>query len=67
MKYATGNYLIYGFDKVGTKFFTKKADSQTHLGAIAEGNRMVDNDDVTTFVVMRVQHNSASRDRESWE
>ena len=67
MKYATGNYLIYGFNSVGSKIFTKKAESQTHLGAIAEGNRMVDNDDVTTFVVMRVQHNSANRDRESWE
>lgn len=67
MKYATGNYLIYGFNAVGSKIITKKAESQTHLGAITEGNRMVDGGDLTTFVVMRVQHNSASRDRESWE
>lgn len=67
MKYATGNYLIYGFNDVGSKTITKKAERQTHLGAIAEGNRMVDDGAMTTFVVMRVQHNSANRDRGSWE
>lgn len=66
MKYATGNYLIYGFDSVGTKIFTKKADSQTHTGAIAEGEKLVD-DTCFTFVVIRVQYNSATRMKERWE
>lgn len=66
MKYATGNYLILGFDIVGTKIFTKKADSQTHMGAIAEGEKLVD-DTCSTFVVIRVQHNSATRMKEHWE
>jgi hypothetical protein len=66
MKYATGNYLILGFDIVGTKIFTKKADSQTHTGAIAEGEKLVD-DTCSTFVVIRVQYNSATRMKEHWE
>jgi len=67
MKYATGNYLIYGFNNVGSKVITKKAESQTHLGAIAEGEKMVEEGQLHTFVTMRVQHNSATRDRSSWE
>lgn len=66
-KYATGNYLIYGFNNVGSKVITKKADSQTHLGAIAEGDKMVEEGQLHTFVTMRVQHNSANRSKESWE
>ena len=65
-KYATGNYLIVGFDQVGGKVFTKKAESQTHLGSINEGEDLIDDGTCTTFVVLRVQHNSATRDKESW-
>ena len=67
MKYATGNYLINGFNAVGSKVITKKAESQTHLGAIAEGEKMVEEGQLHTFVVLRVQHNSATRDRRPWE
>ena len=66
-KYSTGNYLIYGFNNVGSKVITKKAESQTHLGAIAEGEKMAEEGQLHTFVTMRVQHNSATRDRSSWE
>lgn len=66
-KYATGNYLLKGFDQVGGKVLTKKADSQTHLGAIKEGEELVKGGKVTSFVILRVQHNSALRDRSSWE
>ena len=67
MKYATGNYLILGFNEIGTKLMTHKAESQTHLGAIAEGEKMVEGGQLHTFVVLRVQHNSATRDRRPWE
>ena len=66
-KYATGNYLLKGFDQVGGKVLTKKTESQTHLGAIAEGEDLIKEGKVTSFVILRVQHNSALRNKESWE
>lgn len=66
-KYSTGNYLIKGFDHVGSKVLTRKAASQTHLGAIKEGTELVREGKLTSFVVLRVQHNSAMRDPDSWE
>ena len=66
-KYATGNYLLKGFDQVGGKVLTKKTESQTHLGAITEGEDLIKEGKVTSFVILRVQHNSALRDKESWE
>lgn len=66
-KYSTGNYLIIGFNQVGVKILTQKAASQTHLGAIKEGTELVREGKLTSFVVLRVQHNSAMRDPDSWE
>ena len=67
MKYATGNYLIKGFDSVGSNVLTRKAVSQTHMGAIKEGCDLVREGALTSFVVLRVQHNSAVKEKESWE
>ena len=50
-----------------SKVLTKKTESQTHLGAIAEGEELIKEGKVTSFVILRVQHNSALRDKESWE
>ena len=66
-KYATGNYLLKGFDQVGGKVLTKKTESQNHLGSIREGEELIKEGKVTSFVILRVQHNSALRDKESWE
>ena len=66
-KYATGNYLIVGFDQVGGKVFTKKSESQNHIGSINEGADLIEDGSCTTFVVLRVQHNSANKDRSAWE
>jgi hypothetical protein len=67
MKYGVGNYLIRGFNCIGSKVITKKADSQTHLGSIAEGEKMVEKGEIASFVVVRVQFNSATKDKGSWE
>ena len=67
MKYSVGNYLILGFNCIGSKIITKKAESQTHLGSMAEGEKMVENGELSSFVTIRVQHNSATREKKSWE
>lgn len=66
-KYACGNYLIIGFDKVGTKLFMRVADSRTHTGSIREGWELVNTEECASFVTVRVQFNSMSRENGRWE
>lgn len=65
-KYAVGNYLIIGFDRIGTKLFTKIARSRTHMGAVAEGEQLRIDDECASFATLRVQHNSLSRETLEW-
>ena len=67
MKYNVGDYMILGFNCIGSKIITKKAESQTHIGSMAEGEKMVANGELSSFVTIRVQHNSATREKKSWE
>ena len=66
-KYAVGNYLIIGFDRVGTKLFTRIAESQTHIGSLREGQRLVDEEECSSFVTLRVGFNSLTKENSRWE
>jgi len=66
-KYAEGNYLIIGFDPMGTKLFTKLAASQSHLGAIDEGEQAIQDQVCASYVTLRVQHNSKTVEQQLWE
>lgn len=65
-KYGTGVYLLKGFDRLGAKMFTRKAESQNLIGAQHEGINAVNSGECFSFVVMRVMHNSMSKERDSW-
>ncbi len=65
-KYALGNYLIVGFDRVGTKLFTKAAQSKTHMRAISEAEQLIQDDECASFVIMRVQYNSMTERNNRW-
>ena len=66
-KYTTGTYIIKGFDRLGTKVFTRKAERQHLLGAEHEGIDAVNNGECFSFVVLRVMVNSALREKENWQ
>ena len=66
-KYSTGNYLIYGFNNVGSKVITKKAERQNSIGANHEGISLVNQGECNSYVILRVMHNSLMRDEGRWE
>mgnify|MGYP003705134001 CR=1 FL=1 len=66
-KYTAGTYLIKGFDRIGTKVFTKKAEKQHLIGAQHEGISLVNEGKCASFVILRVMINSAMRGKENWE
>jgi len=66
-KYATGYYLIIGFDKFGTKLWTRSAERQNSIGANHEGISLVDAGECHSYVLLRVMHNSMMRDEGRWE
>jgi hypothetical protein len=67
MKYSEGNYLIVGFDPLGNKLWTKIAKKQCHLGAIDEGEECIETKDCASYVTLRVQHNSKTKEQLAWE
>ena len=66
-KYAEGNYLIIGFDPMGTKLWTRLAKAQSHLGAIDEGEAALTGLECASYVTLRVQHNSKTQEQQAWE
>ena len=66
-KYREGNYLIIGFDPMGTKIWTRMAKNQTHLGAIDEGEEAISANECDSYVTFRIQHNSKTLDQQLWE
>ena len=66
-KYAEGNYLVIGFDPMGTKLWTRIAENQCHLGAISEGEECMESKECASYVTLRVQHNSKTKEQLAWE
>ena len=66
-KYTTGNYLIVGFDKFGTKLWTRMAERQNSIGAQHEGISLVNQGTCYSYVVLRVLQNSLMKDDGRWE
>lgn len=66
-KYTAGTYIIKGFDRLGTKVFTRKAEKQHLIGAQHEGINLVNEGQCASFVVLRVMLNSALQERENWQ
>ena len=65
-KYETGAYLILGFDRCGSKVFTRKAECQNLIGATHEGMNAVTAGDCFSFALVRVLHNSITPDTDRW-
>jgi len=65
-KYASGAYLILGFDRRGTKIFSRRANDQNLIGATHEGMNAVSGGECYSYAVIRVVHNSIKPNPESW-
>ena len=64
-KYAEGNLRIILFGPMGEKLEERPLDSDLYVSAIEEGERLVSEEECSTFVISRILYNSGKKKR--WE